>query len=486
MTRIEFNEYLVKKFPRTSSALSGFIMVIVDCIMLFFCLCLGFFIVNLFNKTSINFKSFVSYSFFIPILILCFEVVGLYPGIMIPPTEQVKKFTVTTFFGYLVLIIFIFVSDYNDLSFKTIVIKDSEDIAVSIAIFISFLIGVFFLPAGREFAKRIVAHTSWWGVPAVIYTDGNNGDFVIEKLKNNKYLGYHPAVIIDTKIKEPSMYKDIPVFPIDSDIIQDIHSYNIKTAVFCDFEGDESFIMTGYRYTISVSKNQNLLTATQQLKDIAGILAFSSIHNLSFKGNRIAKRLLDIFIVLLFLPIILPLTLILAGLTKITSKGPVFYGHERIGLNGKPFKCWKFRSMVINSDEMLNDILANDPVRQAEWEKDRKFTDDPRITKFGKFLRKTSLDELPQILNIFLGQMSFVGPRPVTEPELDKYGKFKDYVLSAPPGLTGMWQVSGRSDTGYEERISFDTYYIQNWSIWLDIWILIKTVYVVVRHKGAY
>ena len=141
--------------------------------------------------------------------------------------------------------------------------------------------------------------------------------------------------------------------------------------------------------------------------------------------------------------------------------------------------------MCINSQEILEKILATDPVRREEWEKDRKFKDDPRITKFGKFLRKTILDELPQLINILLGQMSLVGPRPVTEPELEKYGEYKDYVLSVLPGLSGMWQISGRSDTGYEERISFDTYYIQNWSIWLDIWILIKTIWVVLIGKGA-
>ena len=142
--------------------------------------------------------------------------------------------------------------------------------------------------------------------------------------------------------------------------------------------------------------------------------------------------------------------------------------------------------MCINSQEILEEILATDPVRREEWERDCKFVDDPRITKFGKFLRKTSLDELPQLINILVGQMSFVGPRPVTEPELEKYGKARDYVLSVLPGLSGMWQVSGRSDTSYEDRIAYDSYYIQNWSIWLDIWILIKTVWVVLKGKGAY
>ena len=142
--------------------------------------------------------------------------------------------------------------------------------------------------------------------------------------------------------------------------------------------------------------------------------------------------------------------------------------------------------MFSNSQEMLEQILATDPVRREEWEKDRKFVDDPRVTPFGKFLRKTSLDELPQLWNIFVGEMSFIGPRPVTKSELIKYGNDADYVLSVTPGLSGMWQISGRSDTGYEERVQLDSFYIQNWSIWLDLWILIKTVWVVINGKGAY
>ena len=146
----------------------------------------------------------------------------------------------------------------------------------------------------------------------------------------------------------------------------------------------------------------------------------------------------------------------------------------------------KFRSMVTNSQEILEKILAEDPVRRAEWDKDRKFKDDPRVTRIGKILRNTSLDELPQLWNIFTGDMSFVGPRPVTRSELDKYGKLSDFILSVKPGLSGMWQISGRSDTAYEERINLDTYYIQNWSIWLDLWIITKTIWVVLRRKGAY
>lgn len=139
-----------------------------------------------------------------------------------------------------------------------------------------------------------------------------------------------------------------------------------------------------------------------------------------------------------------------------------------------------------DADKMLDEILASSAEMREQWEKERKFLNDPRITPFGAFLRKTSLDELPQLWNIFIGEMSFVGPRPVTESELDRYGDDTDYILSVTPGLSGMWQTSGRSDTEYEERITLDTYYIQNWSVWLDIWILIKTVWVVLCGHGAY
>ena len=282
------------------------------------------------------------------------------------------------------------------------------------------------------------------------------------------------------------MYKGIPAFKTDKEIENTIKKKNIKVAVLCDYHSDMNEILSTYRYTIQVRKNPGVSSSTQHIKDIAGIIGYSSTHNLTFKFNLFIKRLLDIILILFISPILIPVFIIIGILVKITSKGPVFYGHKRAGKNGKEFKCWKFRTMCIDSQEQLEKILATDPVRKAEWEKDRKFTDDPRVTKFGKILRKTSLDELPQLINILTGEMSFVGPRPVTVSELSKYKESKDFVLSVTPGLTGMWQVSGRSDTGYEERITFDTYYIQNWSIWLDIWILIKTVWVVLKGKGAY
>ena len=481
----DLEDYLNKTYPRTTSFWCGFATFLIDAITLFITIGISFFIVNIFDTPNINFKSFINYMIYVPFILLLFGCVGLYPGIMISPTEEVRKLFFCTLFSCFAIVLAILLPDLNQNKIVVSLVKDSDNVALAIAFGLCVPFGTFLLPAAREVFRHLISRFKWWGVPAVIYAHGDSANFILDKLIDNKYLGYHPALIIDSSTPTNQEYRNIPIFAQSEELNKIIKKHNIKQAVICDYKGDINYIMSSYRYTISINKNQAMFTSTQQLKDIAGIMGFASVHNLTFKTNIILKRTLDIAIILLFSPIVIPIFLILAILTKLTSKGPIFYGHQRVGKNGKTIKCWKFRSMCINSQEILEKILETDPVRREEWEKDRKFKDDPRITKFGKFLRKTSLDELPQLFNVFIGQMSLVGPRPVTEPELDKYGEYKDYVLSVLPGLSGMWQISGRSDTGYEDRISFDTYYIQNWSIWLDIWILIKTIWVVLIGKGA-
>ena len=172
---------------------------------------------------------------------------------------------------------------------------------------------------------------------------------------------------------------------------------------------------------------------------------------------------------------------------KATSHGPVFYFHKRVGRNGCIINVLKFRTMFSDADERLQKILARDPEKRREWEVSFKIKDDPRITAIGKFLRKTSLDELPQIFNVITGDMSLIGPRPVVPYELETY--YKDnapYYLMVRPGITGLWQVSGRSNTGYDFRVATDIWYVLNWSVWLDIVILMKTIVVVLRRDGAY
>ena len=222
------------------------------------------------------------------------------------------------------------------------------------------------------------------------------------------------------------------------------------------------------------------------MRNFGDIFGFSASNRLTRPGNLLIKRCIDLSLLIVSSPLILPLIVLVAILVKCTSKGKIFYGHKRIGKNGKEITAWKFRSMVMDADKRLKELLENNPNMKREWEEHQKLEHDPRITTIGKFLRKTSLDELPQLFNILLGQMSFVGPRPVTESEKEKYGDTFKYIFSVTPGLSGMWQISGRSSTGYDDRIFLDTFYIQNWSIWLDIWIILQTCVVVITGKGAY
>ncbi len=225
---------------------------------------------------------------------------------------------------------------------------------------------------------------------------------------------------------------------------------------------------------------------------VADSLGESNVIFLSVKNNskrwynRFFKRIFDLVLTLLGLVFALPLGLVIALLVKLDSKGPILFSHRRVGQNGKYFGCLKFRSMVINSEEVLKELLENDPKAKEEWEREYKLKDDPRITKIGKILRKTSLDELPQLINVIKGEMSLVGPRPIITDEIEKYGDyFADFCL-VPPGITGVWQVNGRSDTTYEERVQMDSWYVRNWSPWVDIVYLLKTFSVVIKGKGAY
>lgn len=472
----EFENYYSSHFKRTSSLLSGLIIMFFDALIIMLSIGIGFFIVNLVNNAFINFRSFTEYYIYIPVILIVFYAADLYPGIMSSPAEDVKRLCVCTFFCFCGISLSIFVEDADDRW------------AIAVALVLAVPIATVLLPGMREAVRHFFGMFKFWGLPAVIFCSGSSGDTVIDRFQKNTYLGYRPCVIINDSARGKKNRDGVPILPPSRELLEAIRRHKIKVAVVSDYNGsDAGEIMKSFRYTIVVSGKQNMLmSGTPHLKDIAGIVGFSSTNHLTKIQWLFAKRAIDIAIILLTLPLTLPVSLITALLVKITSPGPVLYGHKRVGKNGREFKCWKFRSMFIDADEQLAKILRENPEMKKQWDKDRKIENDPRITPFGKIIRKTSLDELPQLLNIFTGQMSFVGPRPVTESELVRYGKDADYILSVTPGLSGMWQTSGRSDTAYEDRVTLDSYYIQNWSIWLDLWILIKTVWVVVKGKGAY
>lgn len=202
--------------------------------------------------------------------------------------------------------------------------------------------------------------------------------------------------------------------------------------------------------------------------------------------NLSIKRIIDIIGSIVGIILLIPITIVIAILNfKNKEEGPLFYNHTRIGKDGKKFKMYKFRTMVVDAEKKLSEMLEQDEELKREWEENRKLKNDPRITKVGKILRKTSLDEFPQFFNVLKGEMSLVGPRAVVKDEIEKFGEYKNDILSVKPGITGYWAANGRSDTSYEERVHMEYKYVEKFSVWMDIKILFKTVISVLKKEGA-
>ncbi len=328
----------------------------------------------------------------------------------------------------------------------------------------SFIFMAFLIPIGKLFIKNFLYKIGIWSKKAKIYGDD---PFLVKEIYGNHYLGYieqknceFSTIFINSKKDDASKLKEIIANEIK------IRKNVIFTPILDEYDLTHSHI-----YELSNTRT-NLIVYQNRLK---------SWH------RRLMQSLLNYFFVLLLLPILLPLILIIAIAIKLESPGSAFFVHKRVGKNGKTIPVLKFRSMYSDAKERLEELLKKDSKIKEEWERNFKLKDDPRVTKVGKFLRKTSLDELPQILNVLAGHMNFVGPRPVIKDEIDRYYKEDaEYYYMVKPGITGLWQVSGRSDTDYEYRIKTDRWYVVNWSIWLDVVILLKTVKVVLKKDGAY
>jgi Undecaprenyl-phosphate galactose phosphotransferase WbaP len=480
MTLAEFDGWYRIRYRRTSSALTAVSFIISDFIGVMVSFGTGFFLINLYNKQAINFRSFVTYWPYCPIFILIFVVMHLYPGVSLAPAEELRGFTL----GSLLVHGGIIFSRY---------IEDREFDAISAAFIISFFFSTFILMVCRDWMHAFLGRAGLSGIPAVIYGGSGMGRLVVDRLLNSKKTGYIPVLILDDDPAYGDEYRGIPIIHNTGAGPELVKKYNLKMAIVAMPKLDHkqltrliNFSVSAFRYNILIPDFFSVNNVWMSVRDFDGILGFATSHRLKMFWNLAIKRLMDLSIVGLVGLMIFPLLLVIALLIKLSSRGPVLYGHSRLGLDGKPFKALKFRSMVLDADKKLESLLASDPKLKKEWEVNQKLKVDPRVTKIGRILRRTSFDEFPQLLNILKGEMSLVGPRPVTEEEIEKYGENYRRIFSVKPGLTGLWQVSGRSDTDYTERVSYDTYYLQSWSVWLDLWILYRTPGAIFKGKGAY
>lgn len=347
----------------------------------------------------------------------------------------------------------------------------------------------------RYLVERLLIKLGVFQIPVIIVGAGKTAELLLQSFERNPIMRYHIVGFIDDKPVCPHLTQRYPLLGTFADIDAIIKESRVQHVIICapGLAPDKlvSLVTKLELLVRNVSFVPELIGIPVANISVQGLMEESMVlvkvqNNLARRYYRVMKRIFDLVVTLVGLVFILPIGLIIAAIIYITDPGPVLFAHKRVGQHGKEFPCYKFRSMIVNSQEYLGKYLAEHPEVREEWERDFKLKDDPRITKIGHFLRKTSLDELPQLINVLKGEMSLVGPRPIVQAEVEKYGEYIQDFYLVPPGITGVWQVSGRSDTTYEERVQMDSWYVHNWSVWIDIVYLIRTVTVVLQRKGAY
>ncbi len=347
----------------------------------------------------------------------------------------------------------------------------------------------------RYILARTLIKLNVLAIPVLLVGAGKTAELVDIHFSNMPLAMYKIVGFVDDHPKSSVLADKYECLGKFSDAEEVIKKYNIPNVLVCA-PGLES-----RKLVTLINKLQILVKKVTFVPELFGIpaaniqarglmneqtLILEVKNNLAQRRNRLFKRIFDITATVIGGILILPVIAIVAILIYLDSPGPIVFGHKRVGQGGKEFPCYKFRSMVPNAQEAMEIYLKENPEAREEWERDFKLKDDPRVTKIGKFLRKTSLDELPQLWNVLIGDMSLVGPRPIVRAEVEKYGEYINDFYLVPPGITGVWQVSGRSDTTYEERVLMDSWYVHNWSVWIDIVYLVKTVLAVLKGKGAY
>jgi Undecaprenyl-phosphate galactose phosphotransferase WbaP len=357
-----------------------------------------------------------------------------------------------------------------------------------------WLLAIGMIVWGRAITRWMLKQMGLWTRPTIIIGHGENALEAAIALESEPRMGFEVVGYVDVDESSPRL-------KLNALTIQNFH----QLEMLADQPGIQWVI--ALEHAQSEQREHWLRTLTQWgATDISVIPAMRGVplygtdmshffshevallrvrNNLRRWPARLTKRLFDTVVASLLLILLSPLLLFISMALKFEG-GNVLFSHQRIGKNGRKFNCYKFRSMVPNAEQKLELLLQQNPSFKEEWRKEHKLKDDPRISKFGHFLRRTSLDELPQLLNVLKSEMSLVGPRPIVLEELQKYGLEKSYYLMVRPGMTGLWQVSGRNNVDYETRVYLDSWYVKNWSLWYDLAILFKTIKVVFGRNGAY
>jgi Undecaprenyl-phosphate galactose phosphotransferase WbaP len=416
------------------------------------------------------------YARFVPLLlgfVVVYAAMGLYPGVGLHPVRELRGIVYANSVVYLAMMAGTFLSKTGAL-FSRLAFTGAW--ALSIALVILF----------RNLVRSGLAGKRWWGIPVVVFGAGQAGRRVVELLGAQPSLGLKVAVVLDDDPATDSL-GSLALAPLLAD------QYGLSYAIVAMPDVGTARLHEilrryahGFRHFLVIPKIAELGMLWVSTRELGGVLGLEMSQNLLHAAPRAAKRMVDILLAVIAAVLLAPVLIGIAMLVRMTSRGPVFFSQPRIGKDRRVFRAWKFRTMVQGADGLLEEYFGRNPARRLEWRMKRKLRDDPRLTAVGRFLRQFSLDELPQLWNVFVGQMSLAGPRPIAADELARYGEGIELYTKVLPGITGLWQVSGRNDTTYEERVRLDEYYVRNWSVWMDVWILGRTLRCVITRRGAY
>lgn len=386
----------------------------------------------------------------------------LYPAAPLGPVEELRRLVGSSVVLHLGVI-----------AYLALAYQSTENYSRAVILISGMLTAVLAQPL-RDVVRLILHRTTFARLPVVLMGDGANVARAAEAIDGDRHAGF----------------RIVATLPGDSrDAAAIARARGVRILVACQdarlFRCQMPEFVQSFDHVIFLPSGDAFPTFGAQAVSFDGIGALEMSNQRQMRALRSEKWLLDKTLSVVAFVLLSPFFVVVPILVKLTSRGPVFYRQNRLGKRGRPIRVWKFRSMYVDADERLQAILASDPARRAEWEANFKLADDPRVTPLGRFLRKTSIDEFPQLFNVFAGDMALVGPRPIVEKEVARYGAAYDTFASVKPGITGLWQATGRSDTDYARRVALDVQYVLNWSPWMDVWILFRTVFAVLFMRGA-
>jgi Undecaprenyl-phosphate galactose phosphotransferase WbaP len=391
--------------------------------------------------------------------------VALYPGVALEPAEELRRTSCATALAYILLGSATFLSKSGPMFSRG-------------AFLMAWTLSLVAVPLARGALRRLCCHRPWWGMACVIMGDGRLGHEVSEWLTAHPEYGLRPVRVLGDHV--PQTGEDYAECGVRYAILAEPDLDRHRLLEFLENEGRH------FPHVLTIPDLHGISGWWFSARDLGPAFALEVRRNLLLPFSRACKLAGDLVLVVLLAPFLGVLGLLLALLVKVSSRGPVLFRQMRIGHDGKPFAMLKFRTMVVDGDRVLEEYFCNHPAERDLWELERKLPKDPRVTAVGRLLRVTSLDELPQVLNILRGDMSLVGPRPIVAAEIPKYGDTFALYTQVRPGLTGLWQVSGRNDLTFQERVALDAYYVRKWSFWLDLYILLRTPRTIITREGAY